>query len=241
MDLRVADQLALASSLAGYAVDQPFSAEPDGSHRFYFENDWFGYADGLILSCLLRHFRPHRLIEIGSGFSSALTLDINDKYLENECRCTFIEPDPTRLRDLLRPEDNVELIEMPVQEVDASLFGTLTRGDILFVDSSHVSKTGSDVNHLLLNVVPQLEPGVLVHVHDIFWPFEYPDAWLREGRFWTEAYLLRALLVQNAQLRIVFFSSYLEVAHQATVEAEFPLWFRYRELHPAGSIWMQTG
>jgi hypothetical protein len=99
-----------------------------------------------------------------------------------------------------------------------------------------VSRVGSDVNRLLLDVVPSLPAGVHIHIHDIFWPFEYPEAWIYEGRAWNENYLLRALLVGNSGLRVTWFNDYLGRFHSDPVEAAMPLW----RLNPGGSIYLQT-
>jgi hypothetical protein len=110
---------------------------------------------------------------------------------------------------LLRPEDNVDVIAAPVQDVPVETFTSLEPGDVLFIDSTHVAKAGSDVVWLFLRVLPRLAKGVVVHVHDVFWPVEYPAQWLREGRSWNEDYLLNAFLCHNDAWRIELFSSWL--------------------------------
>jgi Methyltransferase domain len=146
---------------------------------------------------------------------------------------TCIEPYPARLRSLLRPDDAVTVLEQPVQDVPLELFDKLGADDILFIDSSHVAKAGSDVTWLLLHVLPRLAPGVVVHVHDIFWPFAYPAGWLAERRDWNEAYFLHAFLSGNASWEILLFASWL--------------WQQHPELIPAnlasqqpGSLWMRA-
>jgi hypothetical protein len=114
-------------------------------------------------------------------------------------------------------------------------FLALERNDILFIDSSHVVKIGSDVNFLLGEVLPRLRPGVYVHVHDIFYPFEYPEAWIAEGRVWGEAYALKAFLTFNATFEIVLFNTYLERFHREIFEREMPLCLR----NEGGSIWLR--
>ena len=107
--------------------------------------------------------------------------------------------------------------------------------DIVVIDSTHVAKAGSDVNFLLFEVLPRLRPGVLVHFHDIFYPFEYPSDWVYSGRGWSEAYLLRAFLMYNAEFKIVLFNTFLELFHQELFAAEYPLCLR----NPGGSIWIR--
>jgi hypothetical protein len=114
--------------------------------------------------------------------------------------------------------------------------GRIEPGDILFVDSTHVGKIGSDVLFLVHQVLPSLPAGVHVHVHDIFYPFEYPPEWLYEGRAWNEAYLLRAYLTFNETIRINWFSSYLALFHRAEVEASLPTW----GVNTGGSLWLET-
>jgi predicted O-methyltransferase YrrM len=238
IDLRPQAQLALVDQLATYAADQPFRAEPTGGLRYHFDNDYFGWGDGLVLYCMLRHLRPARVVEVGSGFSSALMLDTAERYPEVAPELVFVEPFPDRLQGLLRPgdRDRVTLLDRPVQDVDRAVFDRLDAGDVLFIDSSHVAKVGSDVNLLLLEVVPRLRPGVHVHVHDIVWPFEYDRDWVYQGRAWNEAYLLRALLTGNPGLRISFWSSYLFACHRQRVAAALPLWRR----DSGTSMWLET-
>jgi hypothetical protein len=112
---------------------------------------------------------------------------------------------------------------MPVQDVGLERFRALQANDLLFIDSSHVGKVGSDVVHLLTRVLPLLQPGVLIHIHDLFWPFEYPEDWLMAGRAWNEAYVVQAFLQFNAAFEIVWFTSYLEHCHTETLHRQLPL------------------
>jgi len=237
IDLRVAEQLALAKELGRFADDQPFGDRARDGLRYGFDNRYFRWPDALVLHCLLRWARPKRLVEIGSGFSSAAILDTNDLFLDGTMSCTFIEPHPSRLNQLLLRDDarRHEVIERPVQRVDLELFDALGPNDVLFVDSSHVAKVGSDVNRIMFDVLPRLRAGVLVHFHDIGWPFEYPREWIFEGRAWNEAYLVRAFLDYNDSFEIVFFNHYLSLFHQSEVASAMPLW-----AHEAGgSLWIR--
>ncbi|PON13546.1 hypothetical protein C2W62_33810 [Candidatus Entotheonella serta] len=148
---------------------------------------------------MLRRQHPRRVIEIGSGFSSSVMLDVNDLFLDNSVQFTFIEPYPERLFEQFRDDDQQRhtVIEKPLQDVLLSLFRELSAGDILFIDSSHVVKIGSDVAYILFHILPALQSGVLIHFHDILWPFEYPEDWIFEGRAWNEAYVLRSFLQFN--------------------------------------------
>lgn len=208
--------------------------------RYYSENDQFGVGDALVFAAMLLAFKPKRVIEIGSGFSSALMLDINDRFFASGIERTFIEPFPEdRLTALLRDTDKVaaRVIPAPVQRVPISVFDELKAGDILFVDSTHITKAGSDVNHIFFRVLPALARGVIIHFHDIFHPFEYPREWFFNGnRSWNELYLLRAFLMNNRDYRVMFFNSYF--AHTQPVRAAALPAFHQS---PGGSFWMIKG
>jgi len=205
IDRNEAHQWRRLHEIAAFAGDEVFPRhhEPQVA-RYHWDNQTFGYGDAFVLHAMLRLLRPARLIEIGSGFSSAVLLDTLDRHPELPTRATFVEPDPVRLRRLLRPADwaRVELLEQRVQDVPLSRFGELGANDVLFIDSSHVAKIGSDVNFLFFEVLPRLPSGCFVHVHDIPPDFEYPRPWVMDGWAWNEAYLLRAFLQHNAAFEI---------------------------------------
>lgn len=214
-------QLALAASLAPTVGEPPpgprWSGGPD--------NRMFGWADASVYRAMLGWLQPERIIEAGSGYSTMIALD--EGY-----PVTCIEPYPDRLLSLVRPGDSVTLLRQPVQDVPLSLYEELAAGDILFIDSSHVAKAGSDVCWLLLRVLPRLAPGAVVHLHDIFWPFEYPAAWLCEHRDWTEDYLLNAFLSGNTSWEILWFSSWIWRCHPEVVP-------EHLRAEDPGSIWLR--
>jgi predicted O-methyltransferase YrrM len=236
IDVRAHHQLALIEQLSPYFRDLPFTARKSDGLRYYFENGYFQYADAIVLHSLLRGFQPRRVIEVGSGFSSAVMLDTNDRYCDGRIEFTFIDPFPARLISLLRPTEATRhrIIELPVQDVPPEVFAALERHDVLFIDSSHMVKVGSDVGHLLTDVLPALQPGVLVHFHDVLWPFEYPEEWIQEGRAWNECYVLRAFLQFNAHFQILLFNSYLALHHADVLERCCPLMMR----DTGGSLWL---
>jgi hypothetical protein len=238
IDFRAADQLARLPEFRALYSEHPFPIEPEPGHRYCLENRFFGWADGLILYCMLRSLKPARVLEIGSGWSSALLLDVNDQFFDSAIDVTFVEPFPERLHGLLRDSDRerATIIEAPLWKVGDEPFRKLRAGDILFIDSTHVSRIGSDVNRLILDVLPNLPAGVHVHIHDIFYPFEYPREWVEDGRAWNEAYLLRAYLTDNPTIRITWSNSYLDTFHEAEVAAAMPQWSTIR----GGSIWLET-
>lgn len=189
----------------------PFKDEKTAGLRYYYSNNWFTWADAAIYYSILHSLRPRRVLEIGSGFTSALALDVMDRCQESPTRLVMIEPHAERLRRVLLAEDaaRCEIHECELQAVSDDLFASLSPGDILFIDSTHVMKTRSDVHELLFRILPILKAGVHVHFHDVFYPFEYPPEWvIDQNRSWNEAYALRAFLTNNSQYEIVFFSDY---------------------------------
>jgi hypothetical protein len=193
VDLRTVAQWELLTSLQPdyEAVDRLLRDAP----RFTLDNTWFSGSDAVFMALMLRDLQPSRVIEVGCGYSSALILDTLPTI-----NATFIEPDPQRVLELLGQDSDV--IAHPVQDVDLELFATLRAGDVLAIDSSHVMRAGSDVHHLVFTVVPSLPPGVRIHVHDVFFPFEYPRLWLDAGVAFSEAYAWRALLTNSTRPRI---------------------------------------
>lgn len=225
IDLRPEAQRELLLTFATYYSELPFPQNRQPGLRYYYENDFFSYGDAIILYSFLRHFRPRRIIEVGSGFSSALMLDTAERFLTPPPQFTFIEPYPQRLLQLIRPPDkqHTRIIDKRLQDVPLEIFHQLQAGDLLFIDSSHVLKCGSDVQYLLFEVLPNLAEGVFVHFHDVFYPFEYPPHWLREGRFWNEDYFLRAFLYGNSLWEIVFFNTYFGLAFPGVIAEHMPL------------------
>lgn len=189
--------------------DYPEKGPPDDSLlHFYTKNSQFSWLDSRTLFVLLRAKPPRNIIEVGSGYSSLLMADVNTRFLSVTVNITCIEPYP---REFLKspPAGIDRVIERRVQQVPLEEFDVLGENDILFIDSSHVSKTGSDVNCLFFEVLPRLAKGVRIHIHDIFLPNDYPVDWvLREARSWNEQYLLRALLMYSNMFRITFGCSY---------------------------------
>jgi hypothetical protein len=245
IDLNEPGQLALFQELTRYYREQPFTELRQNGLRYYFDNPAFGYCDAIIFYCVLRHLRPRRVIEVGSGYSSCVLLDTNERCFDNRVSCTFIEPYPQLLHSLITDEDRrrVTVLARNVQDVEAGVFTALAAGDILFIDSSHVSKTNSDVNHLFFEILPRLSSGVWVQVHDIFYPFEYPKEWVYQGRAWNEAYLTRAFLQYNDSFEIQLYNSFLERFHNEYLVHEMPLCARYtiaNMVHTsAQSLWLR--
>jgi len=236
VELDPAGQLALLERFRAYYAELPFAATRRPGLRYFFENPNFGHADAIALYCMIRHLRPRRIVEIGSGYSSCAILDTSERFFGGAIACAFVEPYPELLRSLLAPGDEarIEIVAARLQDVDLGRFAALEAGDILFVDSTHVSKIDSDVNRIFFEILPRLAAGVHVHVHDVFYPFEYPREWIYEGRAWNENYLLRAFLQYNQAWRVRFFNNYLAQRYPDAFYDALPL---ARE-NPGGSIWL---
>jgi hypothetical protein len=211
-----------------------FPAEPTGEPgRFYLNNGLFDGIDALVAYCMIRHFQPRLIIEVGSGFSSLAAAEAIARNKNSALIC--IEPFPL---DFLRQgfPGLHSLIEKKVEDIGLEFFSQLESGDILFIDSSHTVKIGGDVNYLFLEVLPRLKPGVIVHVHDIFLPFDYRRDWVMdELRFWTEQYLLQAFLSFNSEFEVLMANAYLAHRWMGELKATFtnsPWW-------GGGSFWMR--
>ena len=211
-----------------------FPTKPTGEPgRFYLNNHLFEDIDALVAYCMVRHFKPRLIIEVGSGFSSLLLGEAATRNKHSALVC--IEPFP---REFLREgfPGLQSLMEKQIQDTDLDFFSQLQSGDILFIDSSHTIKIGGDVNYLFLEVLPRLKPGVIVHVHDIFLPFDYRRDWvMKEFRFWTEQYLLQAFLIFNSKFEVLMANGYLNHYHRAQLKATFPSLSSWG----GGSFWMR--
>jgi len=237
IDLNEPGQWALLQEFKRYYRDLPFPPHKTEGWRYYYENGYYSYSDGIFLYSMLRHLRPRRLIEVGCGYSSCVILDTSERFLDRSIHCTFIEPCPERLLSLVEPgeAERLHLVRQRLQDVDLGLFAELGANDVLFVDSTHVAKVGSDVNRLFFDILPRLESGVFVHFHDVFYPFEYPKEWIYEGRAWNEDYLLRAFLQFNSAFKIQFFNAFLEHFHADWFRQEMPLCMKM----PGASLWLK--
>ena len=209
-------------------------------YQYYVNNGTFESVDGEILYCMIRHFKPKKIFEIGSGNSTYLAAQAilrNKEENGKECELIAFEPYPN---DVLRAgfPGLSELIPTKIEDVPLSKFDELKKNDILFIDSSHVLKIGGDVQYEYLEILPRLNKGVIVHLHDIFLPAEYPKEWvLRLHIFWTEQYLLQAFLAFNNAFEVLWGGSYMHLKHPDKLEAAFASY--KREERWPGSFWMR--
>jgi len=222
IDLRVAEQCAYLRALDVVLPTGPRFAE----------NGYFDTGDAAIYQAILRHRRPRRVVEVGAGWSTAACLDAG-----TDAAVTVIDPDPSRVRAILRPGDldRCTIVAERLQDVGLDVFRALGPGDVLFVDSTHVGKLGSDVNRLLFEILPRLGPDVAVHFHDVRYPFEYPAELFARGRAWNEAYLLRAFLTGNEQYEIMLWADLL---HRQGLVEDAALAAALDRAHSA-SIWIR--
>ena len=209
IDLNLIKQNNLLAGFLGYVNEFQKYLSSNNKH-YNQDNVFFVLSDAFYLYCMIRKYKPNRIIEVGSGNSSALMVDINEIYFNNTIDITFIEPFTDRLASLIDiKEGGINMIENKVQSVSLEVFNDLDENDILFIDSSHVSKFGSDLNYLFFSVIPGLAKGVIIHFHDIIYPFEYPKSWLKQGIYWNEAYMLRNFLAFNKHFEILLFNDFL--------------------------------
>ena len=229
----------LRTNFKKYITDFDYPIEKPKSEiiTYYQKNGMFSGLDARALFTFLRTFRPRFVIEIGSGFSSLLTIDTAKRFLGGDTVIIMIEPYPPHFLTSylnLNSYDKAILYKMPVQDVELELFDQLQENDILFVDSSHVAKVGSDVNHIIFRILPRLHKGVIIHFHDIFLPDEYPKKWVfEENRSWNEQYILRAFLMYNSHFRVLFGSYY------ASTRLKEDVIYACGDLYGGGSFWLQ--
>lgn len=218
--------------------------KPEGSppYTYFSSNGYFDDIEGHILYSVVRHFRPRRVIEIGSGNTTYLFAQAIARNRKSDrryrCDLTAIEPYPNEVLRAGFP-GLTRLIAQPLREVPLSEFQKLGRNDILFIDSSHVLKIGSDVQREILEIIPRLAKGVIVHFHDIFLPMEYPRNWVEEmNRYFTEQYLLQAFLEFNDSFEILLAPGYLHAHHPRAMESAFQSYHRGQEWAPS-SFWIR--
>lgn len=241
INLNEAGQLAWLGQF-DYATElERIPLKPSPGKLFYYNNPNFAEGDAECLYSLIRLKKPKRIIEIGSGFSTMMAREAIEQNRCEEasysCRHICIEPYEMQWLDAI---DGIEVIRQKVEEAEPSLFGQLEADDILFIDSSHVIRPQSDVLTEYLEILPILKPGVLIHIHDIFTPYDYLDHWLiDEVKLWNEQYLLEAFLSCNPQFEIILALNYLSHKHPAELVEKFPMLRGNVEQAEPRSIWIR--
>lgn len=210
-------------------------------YQYYVNNGTYESVDGEILYCMIRHFKPRKIIEIGSGYSTYLSSQalLKNQEEDNDYQCELIAIEPYPNETLMAGFSGLsKLVIKKVQDIPILEFSKLKENDIIFIDSSHVSKIGSDVNYEYLEIMPRLNKGVIIHIHDIFLPAEYPKVWvLKNHTFWNEQYLLQAFLISNDSFEIVWPASYMHLNFSEKLEVAFKS-YKKEDRWP-GSFWMR--
>lgn len=237
IDMDIGHQIHMIKEFAAFTPEMPFNTKTQTSLRYYFGNVFFNYGSAVVLYALMRYFRPKQIIEIGSGFSSAVMLDVNDLFFDQNINLIFVDPFPERLMTLMTDKDKKKhtVIDQIVQRCPTEMFERLSENDILFIDSSHVAKTGSDVVFILTYILPLVRKGVIIHFHDIFWPFEYPENWVLSGKAWNEAYVIKSFLQFNNAFKIELFNSYLAIHQPDLMKQHLPLFMK----DPGSSLYIK--
>jgi hypothetical protein len=234
------------SYMEEFRTEFPQYASPTGDkRRFYLINGSYMAIDAHIYFALIRHYQPKRIVEIGSGNSTLLALAACLKNAQSDGRVaeiTTIDPYPGEIIRSGLPGLSRQ-IEAKVQDVDLSLFTELEAGDILFIDSSHVLRTGGDVQMEYLEILPRLAPGVLVHIHDVSLPKPYPRVYFQQHLYWNEQYLLQAFLAFNSRFEVLWPGNYMMQKYPDRVCAVFPEFQVMRQHYPQSepsAFWMRV-
>lgn len=225
IDMNVQRQLAVLKAFTAYSDELqaiPMSEPPEG-YSFFYNNNFFESGDAEILYSMVRHFKPKKVIEIGCGYSTRLMKCALDKNRHEGAAAEQICIEPYEVPWLEKLGVD-KVIRSKVEDVDLSLFDELEADCLLFIDSSHTLRTGGDVYIEYLHILPRLQKGVIIHIHDIFLPFDYPRQWLvSHRRFWTEQYLMQAFLAYNPEFEILAALRYLATYHSEEFAAACPV------------------
>lgn len=212
----------------------------ENPHLFYFNNHIFANTDAEVYYCMIRYFKPSIVIEVGGGRSTQISCEASKRNLEvDKIKTDIFVIDPYPNIKILMPltKDSITLIESKVEEMDSDFFQRLHENDILFIDSSHVIRSGGDVNYLFLEILPILNRGVLVHIHDIRLPYEVAKSDILNGTFFTEQYLLQAFLIGNKDYEIIWAANFMSKRYPSHVANVFRSSSGGK--YSAGSFWIK--
>jgi hypothetical protein len=241
LDARLFDAERMRAELASLLpytseFEPPTDGDEETCTNYFWGNSQFSYSDAMSLYAYVRRIQPKSIVEIGAGFSSLVSLEALRRNGTGRLLC--IEPYPRPFISRMHTEGALDLQGIRAQDVTAELLNsTLADGDILFIDSTHTVKTGSDCLHIYLRLLPYIEKKIFVHVHDIFLPFGLPMNWLLDSQiYWTEQYLLMAFLIDNPRVKVLYGSAYnahfnveplREQTHGRTTPGGSSFWFEY--------------
>jgi hypothetical protein len=240
LDLNISEQLDLLKQFQFNDELEAFPLNRQKSLEYFYHNSFFESGDAEYLYNMIRLVKPRRILEIGSGQSTLMAVNAIQANRRddpgNVCEHVCIEPyEASWLENL-----DVRVIREPVEQIDKPLFGNLERNDILFIDSSHMIRPQGDVLFEYLEILPILRPGVLIHVHDIFTPKDYPTEWIHQSvRFWNEQYLLEAFLTFHREFKIIGALNFLKHQYPEELTSCCPVLRKQIDFREPGSFWMR--
>jgi hypothetical protein len=241
IDLNLGNQLDLLNKFHYNEELERIPHDKTNESEPYYNSESFPYSDAEILYNMIRYFKPTKIIEIGYGQSTKfiqLAIEQNRQETGDKTEHILIEPFEQQLP---LEKSSLAIIRKRVEHLDLSIFSRLSENDILFIDSSHVIRTGGDVVFEYLNIIPSLQKGVIVHSHDIFLPYEYPIKWIDGWKFfWNEQYLLQALLSYSSRYKILLSLNFLTRYYKLNVEKCCPMTKRKGKVKEPSSFWFQV-
>jgi hypothetical protein len=239
IDWNLETQWQLIQAFAGYYPELPFPEHhnPMNSTRFYYYNDCYSYSDAIYLYAMLRHFQPKRIFEVGAGYTTALMIDTQERFFDYPVDYTVIDPADIRLNRLFKNETKLpfQYLQTRLEKIDPNCFTELCAGDFLFIDSSHQFERGGDLDVIFGKILPLLASGVIIHFHDVFCDFDYPEIWRKRNVKWDEAYYLRTFLQYNHAFEIIGCNSLMVRTFPAFFKEHMPLCAK----NAGGSIWLR--
>lgn len=223
------------NELIKFPIDKLNSDKP----QFYYNNNSFMSGDAEYLYNMIRYFKPQKMIEIGSGASTLISIEafLKNKSIDPNYKYEHICIEPYEQPWL--EETQAIIVREKVENINIEMFKSLNRNDILFIDSSHMIRPQGDVLFEFLEVLPVLNSGVLVHIHDIFSPKDYLESWImKEHILWNEQYLLEAFLTQNNDFEIIGSLNFLKHNQKGKLESKCPILEKQNYREP-GSFWIR--
>lgn len=233
----------LPTYLAEFRTRFPLE-QPSQGGEFWLINGGYMAVDAHVLYGLVRHYKPRRIIEIGNGNSTLLAIEAASKNRIEGHTTEVVSIDPYPWEVFRNGYPGLsELIVKRVQEIPVAYFEQLRENDILFIDSSHVIRSGNDVHYEYLEVLPRLAPGVMVHIHDVSLPKPYPKVYYDNRLYWNEQYLLQAFLAFNSHFEVLWPGNYMMLTAPEKMRAVFPEIDNMRAAYPSSeptAFWMRV-